>query len=160
MGKVLAFRKPEESCANCWFFTSQTSAYIGHADPQPGYCRQPDRIKDSSPIHPLIERLGLHCDPGRWCPKYVHADSPAMKKLQFVSGIKFVLLCLQQRLKSNTAGIEKTDEYGELVDKFYLENKKLVTINQYKAMKRDMGYFVHIIEETIKFYKQKSRERM
>jgi len=159
MSKVLAFRRPEENCANCWYFTPHNSDYIGHAVSSTGYCRHPDRTKASYPDHPVIGRLGLHCDPGKWCPKYVNVDSPAMKKLQFISGIKFVLLSMQQRPKSYTAGIEKDDEYMELVDQFYQENKKLMTINQYKASKRDVRYFAALIEETIGHYKQESKNR-
>jgi len=55
------------------------------------------------------------------------------EELQFVSGIKFVFLCMQQRLKRYAAEIEKAEEYVELVDQFYQENRKLVTINQATA---------------------------
>ncbi len=159
MGKVLAFRRPEERCANCWYYTPHDNDHKGHSVSFAGYCRHPDRAKAACPDHPVIERLGLHCDSAHWCPKYVNVDSPAMKKLQFVSGIKFVLLCMRQRLKSHAAGIEKDDEYRELVDQFYQENRKLMTINQYKATKRDAGYFATLIEETIEYYKQESKNR-
>jgi len=82
-----------------------------------------------------------------------------MKKLQFASGIKFVLLCMQQRLKSHGTDVEKTNEYNELVDQFYQENKKLITINQYKAAKRDPGYFAFLMEEITAYYKKKSKSR-
>jgi len=82
-----------------------------------------------------------------------------MKKLQFVSGIKFALLCMQQRLKIHAEPIEKAEEYRELVDQFYVEYKKLMTINQYKAAKRDQGYFVSLIEESIEYYKKESKNR-
>ena len=159
MGKVIAFRRPEENCANCWYYTSHANAYTGHDSSPNGFCRHPDRTKDGSPVHPLIERLGVHCNPDQWCPKYIHIDSPAMKKLQAVSGIKFALLCMQQSLKSYTGGIENTDEYRELVDQFFMENKKLMTINQFKAAKRASGYFVELIDEAMKYYRRKSRER-
>ena len=159
MGKVLAFRRPEENCANCWYYTSHASANTGHDASPNGFCRHPDRTKDDASIHQMIEQLGVHCDPDQWCPKYVHIDSPAMKKLQFVSGIKFALLCMQQRLNSYTAGIENSDEYKELVEQFYQGNRKLMTINQFKGAKRSSGYFVDLIEETMKYYWQKSRER-
>jgi hypothetical protein len=82
-----------------------------------------------------------------------------MKKLQFLSGIKFVLLCMQQRLKSHAEPIEKADEYRELVDQFYIEYKKLMTINQYKAAKRDQKHFVSLIEEALEYYKKESKNR-
>ena len=82
-----------------------------------------------------------------------------MKKLQFVSGIKFVLLCMQQRLKSHAEPIEKAEEYRELVDQFYIEYKKLMTINQYKAAKRDQKYFVALIEEALEYYKKETKNR-
>jgi hypothetical protein len=159
MGKVLAFRGPEEKCANCWYYTPHSSDLKEHTVSFAGYCRHPDRMKASCPDHPVVERLGLHCDSGQWCPKYVNVDSPAMKKLQFVSGIKFILLCMKQRLKNDTAEMEKDEEYRELVDKFYQENRKLMTINQYKATKRDAGYFAALIEETIGYYKHESKNR-
>ncbi|HVO67206.1 MAG TPA: hypothetical protein VMT12_12035 [Syntrophales bacterium] len=158
MGKVLAFRRPEERCANCWFYAAHSNNYKAQTTSLTGYCRHPDRTKVAFQDNPVIERLGLHCDPEQWCPKYVNVDSPAMKKLQFVSGIKFVLLCMQ-RLKSYAAGIEKDEEYGELVNQFYHENRKLMTINQYKATKRDAKYFAALIEETIGYYKQESKNR-
>jgi hypothetical protein len=159
MGRVLAFRRPEEKCANCWYYAPHDSDLKGHTASFTGYCRHPDRTKASCPDNPVVERLGLHCDSSQWCPKYVNVDSPAMKKLQFVSGIKFVLLCMQQRLKSYTDGIEKDEEYRELVDQFYQENRKLLTINQYKAAKRDTKYFAALIEETIGYYKKDSKNR-
>jgi hypothetical protein len=160
MSKVLAFRRPEENCANCWYYTPHRKDYISHDVPPTGYCRHPDRTKDSYPIcHPLIERLGIQCDPRQWCPKYITIDSPEMKKLQFISAVKFLLLCMQHRLRSSLDGIEKAYEYRELVDQFYMENKKLTTINQYKAAKRDSGYFVTLIEETIHYYKKMSKNR-
>jgi hypothetical protein len=66
---------------------------------------------------------------------------------------------MKQRLKNDTAEMEKDEEYRELVDKFYQENRKLMTINQYKATKRDAGYFAALIEETIGYYKQESKNR-
>jgi len=116
-------------------------------------------VKESDPAHPARKQLLLPCDPGNWCPKYVNEDSPAMKKLQFVSGIKFVLLCMQQRLKSHAEPVEKADEYRDLVDQFYIEYKKLMTINQYKAAKRDQKYFVALIEEALQYYKKEAKNR-
>ena len=158
MGKVLAFRRPEEKCANCWYYTPHNNNNKAHTTSFTGYCRHPDRTKAVCPDHPVIERLGLHCNSGKWCSKYVNVDSPAMKKLQFMSGIKFVFLGMQKRLKGYTS-IEKDDEYRELVDQFYQENRKLMTINQYKATKRDAKYFAALIEETIGYYKQESKNR-
>lgn len=159
MGKVLSFRGPEEKCANCWYYTSQRKDEKGCAVSSVGYCRHPDRIKGSPLSHPVIERLGLHCNPAQWCPKYVNVDSPEMKKLQFISGIRFVLFNMQQLPKTYSSGVEKSDEYRELVDQFYGENRKLMTISQYKAAKRDVGYFAALVEETAKYYKQKSKHR-
>lgn len=159
MGKVLAFRGADESCANCWYYTPHRNEGREKTASFSGYCRHPDRTKDLCPGNPVIERLGLHCESGRWCPKYVHVDSPAMKALQFISGIKFVLLCIQKSVKTHDTGTEKADEYRELVDQFYLANKKLITINQYKRAKRDWTYFASLIDETLQYYKKKSRER-
>ena len=89
----------------------------------------------------------------------MNVDSPAMKKMQFVSGIKFVLLCMQQRLKSHAEPMEKSAEYSDLVDQFYMEYRKLMTINQYKAAKRDQRHFAALIEEAIEHYRKESRSR-
>jgi hypothetical protein len=159
MGKVLAFRGADENCANCWYYTPHRNDPTGQAASSTGYCRHPDRAINSCLCHPVIERLGLHCMPDQWCPKYVHVDSTAMKTLQFISGIKFVLLCMQRRVKTYNTEAEKTDEYRELVDQFYLANKKLMTINQYKRAKRDHAYFTALLDETFQYYKQKSRNR-
>ena len=159
MGKVLAFRGRGENCTNCWYYSPHRNDYSGNTDSSIGYCRHPVRTKDAAPTPLLITQLGLNCNPDKWCPKYVHVNSPAMKKLQFVSGIKFVFLCMQQRLKRYAAEIEKAEEYVELVDQFYQENRKLMTINQYKAAKRDPRYFVSLIEEITEYYTQKSKNR-
>ncbi len=159
MGKVLAFRRPEENCTNCWYYAPHHPDYKGIPVSSTGYCRHPLRTKNAYPSRLLIKLLGLHCNPGQWCPKYVNVASPAMKKLQFVSGIKFLLSCMQQRMKSSAAVIEKADEYRELVDQFYQENRNLMTINQYKAAKRDPVYFAALIEETTEYYKQQSKNR-
>ncbi|HBH87305.1 MAG TPA: hypothetical protein DDY17_06875 [Syntrophaceae bacterium] len=159
MGKVLTFRGAGENCTNCWYYTPHRNDHSGHAGSSIGYCRHPARINDTTLTPMLIKQLGLTCNPGKWCPKYVHVDSPAMKKLQFISGIKFVLLCMQQRLKGHAANIEKVEEYRELVDQLYRENKKLMTINQYKAAKRDPQYFASLIEELAGYYAQKSKNR-
>jgi hypothetical protein len=66
---------------------------------------------------------------------------------------------MQQRLKSHAEPIEKADEYRELLDQFYMENKKLMTINQYKAARRDQKHFVALIEEVLEYYKKESKNR-
>ncbi len=66
---------------------------------------------------------------------------------------------MQQRLKRYAAEIENAEEYVELVDQFYQENRKLMTINQYKAAKRDPRYFVSLIEEITEYYTHKSKNR-
>jgi len=159
MAKVLAFRKPEENCANCWYYSPKRQEREDRSVEPDGYCRHPDRVEACEEAFPSRKGLSLPCDPGNWCPKYVNMDSQAMKKMQFVSGIKFVLLCMQQRLKSHAEPIEKADEYGELVDQFYVEYKKRMTINQYKAAKRDQRYFATLIEEASQFYRRESRSR-
>jgi hypothetical protein len=159
MGKVLAFRGPEENCTNCWYRSPHRRDYKDQSVSPAGYCRHPDRVKKSDLARAVTKQLRLPCDPGQWCPKYVNEDSPAMKKLQFLSGIKFVLLCMQQRLKSHAERVEKADEYRELVDQFYMEYRKLMTINQYKAAKRDQKHFVALIEEVIEYYKKESKKR-
>jgi hypothetical protein len=159
MAKILAFRRPEENCTNCWYHSPPRGNHKDQAVPPVGYCRHPDRAKNSDPAHPARKELLLPCDPGNWCPKYVSADSSVMKKLQFVSEIKFVLMCMRQRLKSNADPVEKADEYRELVDQFYMEYKKQMTINQYKAAKRDEKHFVALIEEAFEYYKKESKNR-
>ena len=159
MAKVLSFRKPEENCVNCWYYSPERSEHEETSVSPVGCCRHPDRVKARGQDSHPGEGLSLPCDPGSWCPKYVNVDSPAMKKMQFVSGIKFVLLCMQQRLKSHAEPMEKADEYGELVDQFYMEYKKRMTINQYKAAKRDQRHFAALIEEAVKYYRQESRNR-
>jgi hypothetical protein len=159
MGKVLAFRGRGENCTNCWYYSSRRNDYLGNIDSSIGYCRHPVHTQYAAPTPLLITQLGLNCNPDKWCPKYVHVDSPAMKKLQFISGIKFMFLCMQQSLKRYADEIEQAEEYVELVDQFYQENRKLMTINQYKAAKRDPRYFVSLIDEMSEYYKQKSKNR-
>jgi hypothetical protein len=82
-----------------------------------------------------------------------------MKALQFISGIKFVLLCMQKIVTTHDTGTAKAYEYREFVNQFYLANKKLMTINQYKRTKRDHVYFPALLDETFQYYKQKSGNR-
>ena len=160
MAKVIAFRRSGENCTNCWYHSPHRRNYKDQSVSPLGYCRHPDRAKNSDSAYSVGKQLRLPCDPGNWCAKYVNADSPAMKKLQFVSGIKFVLLCMQQRLKNHADPIEKADEYRELVDQFYMEYRKLMTINQYKAAKRDQKHFVALIEEALECFRKESKNRM
>ena len=67
---------------------------------------------------------------------------------------------MQQRLKNHADPIEKADEYRELVDQFYMEYRKLMTINQYKAAKRDQKHFVALIEEALECFRKESKNRM
>jgi len=161
MGKVLAFRRPEESCANCWYYILPHASHWEPDQPSRNYCGHPDLVRDCHLNRMIIKKLELYRDSGQWCPKYINSDSPVMKKMQFLAGIRFALFNLQREPDGLTAG--KADpasvEYRELLDQFYLENKKMMTINQYKAAKRDPGYFITLIDEAFEYYKQRSREQ-
>ena len=161
MGKVLVFRRPDESCASCWYYIVPRESHWELDKPAGNYCGHPDRVKDCHLTRVIIEKMGLRRDSGQWCPKYIHIDSPVMKKLQSVAGIRFVLFNLQRIPGSLSAGKVNTgsDEYRELLDQFYLENKKIMTINQYKAAKRDTDYFITLIDEAFEYYKKKSRNQ-
>jgi len=161
MGKVLSFRRPEESCASCWYYIIPRESHW-ELDKHPGnYCGHPERVKDCHLDRMMIKKLELCRDAGQWCPKYVNVDSPVMKKLQSLAGIRFALFNLQRIPGSVPAGKVDTDsdEYRELLEHFYLENKKILTINQYKAAKRNPDYFVTLIDEAFEYYKRKSREQ-
>jgi len=161
MGKVLVFRRPDESCANCWYYIVPRESRRELDKPAGNYCGHPDRVKDGHLDRMMIKKLKLCRDEGQWCPKYVNIDSPVMKKLQSVAGIRFALFNLQRIPGSLSAGKVNTasDEYRELLDHFYLENKKIMTINQYKAAKRDPDYFITLIDEAFEYYKKKSRNQ-
>jgi hypothetical protein len=161
MGKVLVFRKPDESCANCWYYIVPRESHWEPDKPAGNYCGHPDRVKDCHLNRVIIEKMGLRRDSGQWCPKYINIDSPVMKKLQSVAGIRFALFNLQRI--PGSLPVEKvntdSDEYRELLDHFYLENKKIMTINQYKAAKRNPDYFITLIDEAFEYYKKKSRNQ-
>jgi len=159
MTKVLAFRRPEESCGTCWYYIGQRESHWELDQPRGSYCGHPDRVKDCFLDRLLIEKMGLHRESHEWCPKYVAKDSSIMKKLQFVAGIRFALFNLQRGSVGLPLGqgAAASDDYRELVDQFYLENKKIVTINQYKAAKRNPEYFISLIDEAFEYYQRKSR---
>jgi hypothetical protein len=161
MGKVLSFRRPEESCANCWYYIVPRESSGEHDQSSGNYCGHPDRVTNCIVSHLMIEKLGLHRDSGQWCPKYISINSPVMKKLQSLAGIRFILFNLRRGLGNLPAGEVDTasDEYRDLVDQFYLEHKKITTINQYKAARRDPEYFVTLIDEAFVYYKRKSIEQ-
>jgi hypothetical protein len=161
MGKVLAFRRTEETCENCWYYIVRRESHRESDQPQGNYCGHPDRVKGCYLYRLRIGRLGLQRDSGQWCPKYVHMDSTVMKKLQVVANIRFALFDLQRGSGSSPSGKADTAslEYRELVDQFYQENRKIMTINQYKAARRKSEYFVDLIDEAFEYYKRKSKEQ-
>lgn len=181
MGKVLAFRGHEESCANCWYYMiprepkKKVKKEECHKEcqhdcqqespkekdlPAHNYCRHPDRVKDGCLSREFIVQQGLHREPGEWCPKYASLDSPVMKMLQSLADMKFALFNIRFAQKDAQDG--KTDapaqEYQELLEQFFLKNKKIMTINQYKAARRDPKYFAAYIDELFGVYKKKSKE--
>lgn len=160
MAKVLAFRRADESCANCWYYFTPRGDNWNFDQPSGNYCGHPDRVKDCHLSRMTIRKLDLYRDSGQWCPKYVNVDSPVMKKLQSIADIRFVLFNLQRVPGSLSVGRAdaESDEYRELLDRFYLDNRRIMTINQYKAAKRDPDYFITVIDEAFEYYKRKSRE--
>lgn len=75
MGKILSFRRPEESCANCVYFVPKHNK-VPMIDGNPGqYCVHPDRIQNRYLTEDLIAELNLYRDPNKWCPKYEKAWS-------------------------------------------------------------------------------------
>ena len=181
MGKIIPFRSLDESCENCWYYMipkepkKKVEKEECHKDcqhehqhespkeddlPLHNYCKHPDRMKEGCVSRLNIKQQGLHQEPGDWCPKYTSDDSPIMKMLQFLGEMKFTLL--NMRFANRGAGGGNLDgaseAYRELVDQFYLGNKKIMTINQYKAAKRDPKYFSTYIDETFDLYKKMSRE--
>lgn len=161
MGKVLAFRKPEEICGTCWYYIISRESKGEESPPSGGYCRHPDRMKQFHLNLLPIEKIGMHRLFGQWCPKFIHINSPVMKKLQSVSGIKFALCILRRSPVEHNAVRADTssDEYRELLNLFYEEHKKIMTINQYKAAKRDVEHFINLIDDAFKYYKKKIREQ-
>jgi hypothetical protein len=160
MVKVLVFRRPDESCASCWYYIIPRGSHWDLDQPSGNYCGHPDRVKDCHLNRMTIRNLNLYRDSGQWCPKYINIDSPVMKKLQSIAGIRFILFNMQRVPGNPSVGKadNDSDEYRELLDRFYLENKKIMTINQYKAAKRDPDYFITMIDEAFEYYKRKSRE--
>lgn len=159
MGKVLAFKKQGEGCGNCWYFFSRAENGGFAQNHSEGYCRHPEVMKVTDTDRMSVIKKDFQRRPDQWCPKYVHVDAPEMKKLQVLSGIKFSLLCLKKRPESTEKDVVDTEEYRNLVDFFYQENRKHVKINQYKAMRRDASYFMNLIDEMTTYYLKRSKDR-
>ena len=72
MAKIIPFKKPGESCANCIYYVPRRdSGYTHMIDGPPSeYCTHPDRTKGYYLHDGLISELDLHRDPQQWCTKY------------------------------------------------------------------------------------------
>ena len=71
MNKIIPFKKPGESCANCAYYVPSRDSYIPMIDGPPSkYCIHPDRTKGYYLTDGTIAELDLHREPHQWCSKY------------------------------------------------------------------------------------------
>lgn len=79
-----------------------------------------------------------------------------MTKLDKVIQIKQEALAIQTKLASSNAEeiTAAMKEYVQLVDWFYLENSDFMAPQQYNAAKKDLEYFMFLVELAVAYHKQ------
>ena len=77
-----------------------------------------------------------------------------MNKLNKILQIKKETLDIQSKLISS--GVEEVKaamkEYEQLVDRFYSENGDLMAPQQYEATKKDLEYFMFLVELAVAYH--------
>jgi hypothetical protein len=78
-----------------------------------------------------------------------------MSKLDAVADIKMAALFLQKNLMGRNPETVRSaeNELVRLVDKFYDENRGLVSPDQYRAARNDYDYFMVLVEMAVEHYK-------
>ena len=78
-----------------------------------------------------------------------------MSKLDAVADIKMAALFLQKNLMGRNPETVRSaeNELSRLVDRFYNENRDLVSPDQYQAACNDYDYFMILVEMAIEHYK-------
>ena len=80
-----------------------------------------------------------------------------MSKLDSTFQIRSSACHIQSKLiNSNAEEIKAAmKEYTELVDRFYNENKEFMAPQQYNAAKKDLEYFMSLVELALAHHRQK-----
>jgi len=78
-----------------------------------------------------------------------------MSKLNAVADLKMAALFLQKNLMGRNSETVRSaeNELARLVDRFYDENRDLVSPDQYQAARNDYDYFMILVEMAIEHYK-------
>jgi len=78
-----------------------------------------------------------------------------MSKLDAVADLKMAALFLQKNLMGRNPETVRSaeNELSRLVDRFYNENRDLVSPDQYQAARNDYDYFMILVEMAIEHYK-------
>jgi hypothetical protein len=78
-----------------------------------------------------------------------------MSKLDAIADIKMAALFLQKNLMGRNPETVRSaeNELARLVDRFYDENRDLVSPDQYQAARNDYDYFMILVEMAIEHYK-------
>ena len=80
-----------------------------------------------------------------------------MTKMNIVKDIQHQARNLERRLMNCDAEEVKAamEEYEQLVDWFYRENGDLMAPQQYHAARKDLEYFMFLVELAVAYHKQK-----
>ncbi len=83
-----------------------------------------------------------------------------MKKIDQVTTIKGEVLILQICMYSTDIGecVVAQDEYETIVDKFFDEHNHLVSPEQLPDAKKDVDYFITLLDSAIRFYSSREKE--
>jgi hypothetical protein len=79
-----------------------------------------------------------------------------MTKLESITDIHHTLFQLRLLQDKSLGSRESVKEfqmtYEKLIDRFYAENEDVLSLTQYETAKRDMGFFMQVVEAVHLFY--------
>ena len=83
-----------------------------------------------------------------------------MKQIDQVTTIKGEVLILKICMYSTDIGesVVAQDEYENIVEKFFNEHDQLVAPEQLTDAKKDVDYFVTLLDSAIRFYSSREKE--
>ena len=83
-----------------------------------------------------------------------------MKKTDQVTTIKGEVLILQICMYSTDIGesVVAQDEYENIVDRFFVEHNHLVAPEQLPDAKKNVDYFVSLLDSAIRYYSSREKE--
>lgn len=85
-----------------------------------------------------------------------------MSKLESLQEIKDTAMRLLEVFVADDTESTDASETAlyQLIDRFYLENKDMMISEQYEAAKRDIKYFMALVEMAIAYHQEEEHKRL